>query len=438
VTISTARLVRIMIFLFKQAFAFALPALIYWAFNDLLGLLVYIFLSVLTVIMSLCLVTIVYLVAMKYSSPSRFKNIINYLQIAFTIGIFGAYYLLPELIDFENYANENIFQSPYSYLAPPAWIASIWEMIFYGEFGKKIIIHVLLAFVGSVGAFIFISKYLSSNYSQRLFSIGQAKGTTETSRDAEAKTKTEKPSHWLDTLANAITFDKAENAFFKFCFRFTSRDRMYKLKTYPVLGYAPIMLASMFLSGKGTFAERLADIQASNKYLFIIYGIIFIGLIPLLSAMYSKKPEQVWVFRTTPMEHPKSIFKALFKVIFVKFLIPTWILFLSFSLYFWGAKVIGDFCYGAIVITFSLLVLYRTLFKSFPFSKPWSEMQEGGGNFLLMLFSFLLIGLTGLFHYSFHDYSLVLIGVGLLLLGISFFIWRSFSSLTWAKLESTV
>ena len=70
VTISTARLVRIMIFLFKQAFAFALPALIYWAFNDLLGLFVYIFSSMLTIVMSLCLVTIVYLVAMKYSSPS--------------------------------------------------------------------------------------------------------------------------------------------------------------------------------------------------------------------------------------------------------------------------------------------------------------------------------------------------------------------------------
>jgi len=435
VTLSTARMVRVMIFLFKQALAFSFPALIYMTVNKGVGILVFVFLSFLAIVMSLSLVTLIYLGVMMYSSPQRFKNIINYLQISFTVAIFGAYYLLPELIDFSGFSDENVFDSPFTYLAPPAWIASIWEMIFYKNFSTKIILHSILAVVGSIGAFVFISKYLSSNYSQRLFSIGQAKGNTEAVDESKASTQKEKPSRWLDSLANVVTFNKAENVLFKFCFRYTNRDRMYKLKTYPVLGYVPILLASMFLTGKGSFAERLAEIQAGDNYLFIIYGIIFIGLIPLTNSMYSKKPEQIWIFRATPIGHPKVIFNALFKVIFVKFVIPMWIIFLLFCFFFWGPKVIDDFCYGAIVITFSLLLLYRALFKGLPFSKPWSEMQ-GGGNFLLFLFSWILIGIAGFFHYWFQDYSLILIGVALILVAASFFIWRSFSSYSWAKIEA--
>jgi len=106
---------------------------------------------------SLCLVTIVYQIAMKYSSPEKFKNIINYVQIGFTIVVFSAYQLLPNLIDISNVKGENIFLSSYSYLMPSAWVGAIWEMFINGNFSSKIIIHVLLSLGGTLGAFAYIS-----------------------------------------------------------------------------------------------------------------------------------------------------------------------------------------------------------------------------------------------------------------------------------------
>ena len=430
VTLSTARIMHILLYLFKQAFAFILPGLIYWAINSRAGLLVFIVQGFLAVIMSLCLVTLIYMIAMKISTPQRFKTLINYLQIGFTIGIFGGYYLLPNLFDFSDFENINIFDSPYSYLAPPAWIAAIWEMIFNGKFDTKIIIHVSLAFIMTGGAFIYITKVLSRNFSQNLFSIGQAVGNDEEKKEV----KTEKPRRWLDRLADMVTFSKVENAAFKLYYQLTSRNNKFKLKTYPAIGYMPIMFAGMFLQGEGALSERMAQIQAGEHYLFAVYSCVFIGVSPLINAAFSDKPNQVWIFKSTPVVHPKPIFKALFKVIFVKFLIPTWIIMLCISIGFWGVKVVDDFLIGAVVIIFIMLFTYRLSFHSLPFSRPWSEM-EGGGTFIGFLAFSIPLAIIGGIHYFFVDNLYVLLGLVFLVVIANFFLWRSFKEWTWKKID---
>ena len=109
--------------------------------------------------------------------------------------------MLPELVDMANAAEADIFSSPFSFLAPPAWIAAIWELTINGNFSIKIILHVALALLATGGAFVFVSKYLSKDFSQQLLSIGQAKGSSKTTE----KIKTEKPSRRIDWLANVLS-----------------------------------------------------------------------------------------------------------------------------------------------------------------------------------------------------------------------------------------
>jgi len=427
-TLSTSRMVRITIFLFKQAFAFVLPALIYWAINNPIALPLFIFQSFLVIIMSLCLVTIAYQIAMKYSSPQKFKNIINYIQIGFTIVVFSAYQLLPKLIDMSDMGSANVFLAAYSYLMPSAWVAAIWEMFINGDFSSKTIIHVLLSLVGTLGAFVYISKYLSLDYSQQLLSIGQAHS------DSPVSVKTEKSRQWLDRLANILTANKIEKTVFKFCFRYTGRNRTFKLKTYPIFGYVPIMFSGMFLKGEGSFAERLIEIQSGNHFIFLVYGTIFMVLVPLLNSKYSEYPNQSWIFKGPPIEQPKSIFIGVYKAIFVKYLIPTWLIFLALSIAVWGVRIIDDFMFGLIVLIFITLLVYRFMADTLPFSKDWSEMQDGTQTTVFIGFS-LFLAIVGGIHYWFMDCPLNLLAFAVAgIIGVVI-VWYSYNQVTWEKMD---
>jgi len=287
-TLSLSRILHILLYLFKQVIVFILPAMIYLGISNGLGLLIFLIQSALVVVMTIFLVNGVYMLVMKFSSPDRFKNIINNLQIVFTICIFGAYYILPELIDFAEKETVNIYLTPFSYLVPPAWIAAIWELLLNTNFSTKILIHVVLAVGGTVGAFYFVSNYLSKDFNQKLLNIGQAKGST----DKTVKVKKQSKNNVVDWLANTVTFNKVENASFKFAMRFIGRDRMYKLKTYPALGYIPILFASFLIRGKGSFMDRVAEMQNSDQYLFMIYICSFLAITPLTNAIYTDKPGQ--------------------------------------------------------------------------------------------------------------------------------------------------
>lgn len=429
-TLSISRILHILLYLFRQVIAFILPAMIYLGMSNGLGLLVFLIQSALVVVMTIFLVNGVYMLVMKFSSPDRFKNIINNLQIVFTILIFGAYYVLPELVDFAESETANIYDSPFSYLVPPAWIASIWGLTLNANFSAKILIHVVLAIGGTVGAFYFVSKYLSKDFNQKLLNIGQAKGSTEKT----AKVKKQSKNRVVDWLASAVTFSKVENASFKFAMRFTGRDRMYKLKTYPALGYIPILFASFLIRGKGSFLDRVAEMQEGDQYLFMIYICSFLAITPLTNAIYTDKPGQSWIFRAAPVAHPKPIFFGMLKAIMIQFLLPVWLLMFAFAVWFWGGKVVDDFLLGGLIIFVLGLLICRRSFDHLPFSKPWQEMEKGSS---MMLFFIISLGLAivGGLHYFVLDKPIYMAALALVFVLATFLIYRSFDKLTWDKIQ---
>lgn len=434
-TLSISRILRILIYLSKQAFVFILPALIYWFINDKLGMLVFMLQAFLTLVMSVSLVTLFYFAAIKFTSPARLKNLINNLQIVFTITIIGGYYLLPELIDQDDIRDTYLFGFTYSYLAPPAWIAAIWELLMNKAYNNEIFIHVALSIAGSFGALVFISKYLAKDFSQQLFSANMA-STVETAPSKSKQINTsDGEESYLGRIASYLTGDKVEKAAFKFCFRYLGRDRKFKLKTYPILGYVPIMVVSGFISGEGSLAERFADIQSSDYYVFTVYVAAFLGQASLMHALYSDIPSQTWIFRSTPISHPKSILYALYKVVCVKFILPAWIILFCFSIGIWGPRMIDDFLFGGVALLFINVFLLKVTFKSLPFTKPWSDLKSGS-NSLVMFLLWIGIAIIVAIHYFFlKDSILYMVLAATTLIIVFYFIWRSMDSLTWEKLE---
>jgi hypothetical protein len=428
VTLSISRILRIIIYLSKQALAFIFPALVYWFINDKLGLLVFMLQALMTLVLTVSLVTLIYLAIIKYVSSAKVKNMINNMQIVFIVVILTAYYLLPKLIDLSELENSYVYATWYSYLAPPAWIAAIWDMLINQEYNTQIFGHVVLSIVGTLGALVFISKYLSQDFGQHMFSANLAIEENKPIKNVKSK-------GILNIVASFFSKDMKENAAFMFCYRYLSRDRKFKLKTYPILAYVPIMIGTGFLGGEGSFMERYEEIQAGNYYVFAVYIIAFLGYTALSHALYSEMPSQTWIFRSTPIAHPKTLLYALYKVVFVKFILPAWIILFAVSVGIWGMQVIDDFLFGGLVLLFLNVLWLKVNFKSPPFSKPWSDLQNGS-NFLSMFLLWILIAsIVGIHYHFLADTLAYLLVAALILVAASYFIWRSFDDLTWDKVE---
>jgi hypothetical protein len=195
------------------------------------------------------------------------------------------------------------------------------------------------------------------------------------------------------------------------------------------------MIGTGFLGGEGSFMERYEEIQAGNYYVFAVYIIAFLGYTALSHALYSEMPSQTWIFRSTPIAHPKTLLYALYKVVFVKFILPAWIILFAVSVGIWGMQVIDDFLFGGLVLLFLNVLWLKVNFKSPPFSKPWSDLQNGS-NFLSMFLLWILIAsIVGIHYHFLADTLAYLLVCALILVAASYFIWCSFDDLTWDKVE---
>ena len=169
-TIAVSRILHISIYVLRLALLQGLPGLVMIGFIDGIAAVPVFFIQILEVtFMSIFLVNIVYLVLMKFVSPQKFKDIINYIQIAFSILIFGSYYLLPRLINVTLLEHISILSHWYSYILPPVWIAAFNELLFHHE--RANMITSLLAITGLVVPLIglwLVAKVLAPGFNRRL------------------------------------------------------------------------------------------------------------------------------------------------------------------------------------------------------------------------------------------------------------------------------
>ena len=114
-TIAIARILHILLYISKLAFAFALPGIIFVSiYFGVLYLPLYLLQMLISVVLTIFLVNLTYLLLLRVVPADRFKEAINYFQIVFTILIFAVYYLFPRLIDRAAVENADILATPIS------------------------------------------------------------------------------------------------------------------------------------------------------------------------------------------------------------------------------------------------------------------------------------------------------------------------------------
>ena len=431
-TIAVSRILHISIYVLRLALLQGLPGLVMIGFIDGIAAVPIFFIQILEVtFMSIFLVNIVYLVLMKFVSPQKFKDIINYIQIAFSILIFGSYYLLPRLINVTLLEHISILSHWYSYILPPVWIAAFNELLFHHE--RANMITSLLAITGLVVPLIglwLVAKVLAPGFNRRLSIIATSDGSAGT----PAIVKTERKSGLMDKVADLVAPDPVENAGFRITWKLATRSREFKMKVYPAFGYIPIYFLYFTLNGKGqSLAERWENLKAGHNYIVLAYLCTFLLMAALSNVAMSDKYKSA-VYYTTPIGEPGKILSGMYKAILVIFYIPYCLFWGAIIVGIWGPAAINDVLLAMLIGIIYGILMALFMIKGLPFSKPVLIKQSGGRVFTTLMTMIFLVGI-GVGHYFLMRWETV---IWIAIIPIFFIVWIMlyyYKKTTWEGLE---
>ncbi len=433
-TLAVSRLIHVMLYLFRLVVSFSIPGLIYFAVQGgVLGFLVFGFQMFLSVILTIFLVNMVYLLILRVTTQQKFKEIINYFQIGFVMVIMTGYYILPRLIDLDQFEFLDVMETSWTYFLPSVWVASIWNLVMEADFSSTTI---LLAGIGVLTPFVamyLVATVLSKNFSQKLMGLGQ--GSKAGNDDVPKKSTAKESSSLMDWCNEKVSKTIIEKAGFKLSWMITARSRDYKLKTYPLFGFIPAMFIYFALDGKGSLAERWADLVASDNYILLIYFCIYGAMVPIQNLRYSEKFKSSWIFYALPIEKPGLFLKGAVKSVITRFVVPIFMLTTVVTIAVWGIKSIDDIIIGLLNVLIITAFIGKMNLDVMPFSQSWTGQAKGSGFVKTMG---IMIGLTllGFIHWSLVDQPIAIMVWLVIAAGLVWFSFRRFDGIEWKDIKA--
>jgi ABC-2 type transport system permease protein len=377
-TLAVSRILHISIYVFRLAFLQGLAGIIIVGFTDgLLAVPLFIVEIVQATFLSILLVNVVYLLLMKSVSPQKFKDIISYFQILFSVVIFGAYYLLPRLINISVLAHIDILHYKWSYFLPPVWIAALNEVLAHPQ--RATLLTSVMAIIGvtaPLAGLWLVAKVFAPGFNKHLIVAATSDGNSAAPTPAGTVKKSK-----LDLggrLANLVAPDPVENAGFRITWKLAARIREFKIKVYPAFAYVPIYFIYFTLNGKGDLDDRMYKMQNGSGYIFLIYLSTFIISSILQNISFTEKFKPAWVYYALPITRPGKILSGMYKAVVTLYYLPYCLVLGAVSIAFWGPQIINDLILAFFIgLTYGILMALFMV-KGLPFSKPVLVKQSGG------------------------------------------------------------
>jgi ABC-2 type transport system permease protein len=408
-TLAMSRILHISVYVFRLALLQGLGGMVIIGFVDgLPAVPLFIVQLILATFFSILLVNVVYLILMHSVSPEKFKDIISYFQIAFSVVIFGCYYLLPRIIDFTSLVQIDLTKKVWAYFLPPVWIASLNEVLIHPS--RATLLTSLLAIIGitvPVAGLWLVAKVLAPGFNKRLAIAATSDGNTAAPLVSTTIGNKKPGTPLVNTLANWLAPDPVENAGFRITWKLAARIREFKIKVYPALAYVPIYFLYFGLNGKGSIDDRLDKIQSGSSYIFLVYLSTFVLSAILQHISYSEKFKPAWVYYALPITQPGKILSGMYKAVVTLYYLPYCFIIGLVSVAIWGPKVINDIILASIVGMIYGMLMALFMVKGLPFSKP-VLLKQSGGRVITSLLITGLIGVVGFGHYFLSRWETVI------------------------------
>ncbi len=338
----------------------------------------------LSIWITLLFTTFIYLLISKAVNGERFKDFVSYTQIVIAVLIFGAYQLLPRLMDSHILTNVSMSFSWWTYLLPPAWLAALVKLSLRPDLTTPLLLLSSLAILVPAGGAFFLVRFLSKGFGDIL-----AEGSTESATSQKSGTL---KTRFADKINNFFCISDIEKAGWNLAVATTKRDRKFKQAVYPYFGIMIVFAVVILKPDMTDLAVSLQEKSQFSKYLFIVI-VGFSGNAAIIQLPYTDSPEAAWIYRALPLKKYGHIMTGALKAIFSRYYIPVYLLLAIPCIMLWGVSIIPQLILSGLgnILIVMLPVLFQKM--ELPFTRA-RDMQQKGINSLLAILSMALMFIT--------------------------------------------
>lgn len=377
----------------------------------------------------ICIVNLFYVAAFRLSDSERFRDIVLYMQIAMSIFFFGGYQLLPRLMDPARLHGLHIEDQWWIYLCPPTWMAAPIDLL-TGHVGRPQIVLTILALGVPIAGLMFVVSHLGPRFSAALARLD---APSNAAAPRESASSDRRPL--CGRIAAVVTRNATEAAAFEFVWTLCSRDRQFKLRTYPSIAMLLVVAVIMLPRGE-SIAETLSHLPSTKSYILLLYFACM--FVPMASAVirFSDRYEAAWIYYTTPLDRPGDVLSATLKVLLVRFAIPLFLLLALVVLAIWGPRVLPDVVLASCGLLAASALQAMLAGRRFPFTEEFKPSENSGRLVRSLLHIIFPVVLGGLHYFL----TFVPFGVPLaipVMIGLLSIPWRLYAGTSWAALQKT-
>jgi hypothetical protein len=427
-TLSTAKAIHIVYYLFYITLALAGPSLVLGAISyGPVFLIIFLIEIILICAFVVFFTSILYTLILRFFDGEKLKDIINYFQIILSVVLLFSYQLIGRIFDISELV---ITTSPawWHYIMPTAWFAAPFSLFLEHDLSAYNIYLSAAAFIMPILSLILYIRAVMPHFEKNLQKLN-----TQSSRNTEDKSI----KAAIDgRIAKLLCSTDHERLFFRFTQLLSGNERKLKLRLYPTLAFSVFMPFVFMLNSLGrgkTAADFFDDISNGTYHLGLYFTAIMLGSTMQL-LKNSENYRGAWIYRALPLESPVPVFKGALKGFLLRFIIPIYLFTSLIFVIICGIRIIPDVLLIFFNMMLLILLIYRFTKKELPFYKDFQYTQDGNTTGFIML-CFFITGLLGGAHYLM---TLVPFGVTIYLavsMLIDVLLWKSSFKIAWKDIS---
>src|SRR5690625_1128090 len=262
-TIGVAKFIHILIYFTLLVGAFTVIPILFMLFvQGIIFTVLFIFMVVLFMLFIIALTSLVYIFVLELFTGEQLRNIINYIQIIFAIGIIIGYQIIIRTYGYVDIHAAYVFKGWHAVL-PPFWFAAPFELVMNRNVSTQVIMLSLFSLIIPLVVIFLFYRFIPAfeDNLQKLL--------------ATTDSKIKKGSFLANVWKRLLCRTAETRNYFQFVYRMVHREREFKLKVYPTLGIGLVLPFIFLVSIVGTTSPT--DISASNLYFYIYLMHIIIG-----------------------------------------------------------------------------------------------------------------------------------------------------------------